>query len=70
MDKQKVYVVGLQFAQAFVDRFGGFFLACVRNPDFCNKENVFAVDTRFRNCCANAFLVVIRLCGVYQSITN
>ena len=70
MNEQQVDVVGLQLAQALVDALGGFFLAIVRNPDLRHEKQILAFHPTLAPRIAHAFLVLVGLCRVYQSIAH
>ena len=70
MQKHEVDIVGFEFAHRFEYRFSRFVVSVMFHPDLCGKENLFAGNSRFRDCISYFFLVEVTLRRVDVAITD
>ncbi|CCZ88426.1 unknown [Phocaeicola plebeius CAG:211] len=69
MNKQQVYVIGLKFAQRFINRGFGTLVASVGNPYLGHDEQFLAWHTAIPDGITHVLFVAIRLCRINQAVT-
>ena len=70
VDEQQVDVVGLQFAEGFVDGSLCLLIPGVGYPHLCHKKQFLARNAALLHRTAHAFLVVVSLRRVYHTVAH
>ena len=68
MDEQQVDILRLQLTQALVDTLGCLLFTGIGYPNFRHQEQILALQSTLAPSVTNAFLILIGLCRIYQSV--
>ena len=70
VQEHQIYVVRINAAKRLVESFGRPDVAVVGNPDLGDEEDLLTLQTAFGDARANAFLVLVDLCGIDHSVAS
>ena len=70
VDKQKVYIICIEFAQTLINTGSSFLFSCIRNPYLRNEEKLVTSKSTLAPCTSYSFFITICLCCIDQAVTH